>query len=108
MAIVATMLGILRKWITRPFISPSAVPTDAAEPSGLLTLMRGYQNGGVFIFDLNTRAGLLRWNNISVDDSEEAMIVTRGYYSGQGSRATVADLSGPRLMTRLAIAWEWT
>ena len=43
--------------------------------------------GGYFVFDLNTRAGLLRWNNISVDDSEEAMIVTRGIYDGQGSRA---------------------
>lgn len=43
--------------------------------------------GGYFVFDLNTRAGLLRWNNLSVDDSEEAMIVTRGMYDGQGDRA---------------------
>jgi SAM-dependent methyltransferase len=43
--------------------------------------------GGLFIFDLNTRAGLLRWNTIRVDDSEEAMIVTRGIYDGQGDRA---------------------
>ena len=44
-------------------------------------------DGGTFVFDLNTRAGLMRWNNIHVDDSEEAMIVTRGFYDGQGSRA---------------------
>jgi SAM-dependent methyltransferase len=44
-------------------------------------------DGGYFIFDLNTRAGLMRWNNIQIDDSEEAMIVTRGIYDGQGSRA---------------------
>ena len=43
--------------------------------------------GGYFVFDLNTRAGLMRWNNIGVDDSEEAMIVTRGIYDGQGDRA---------------------
>jgi SAM-dependent methyltransferase len=43
--------------------------------------------GGFFVFDLNTRAGLMRWNNIGVDDSEEAMIVTRGMYDGQGNRA---------------------
>lgn len=43
--------------------------------------------GGHFIFDLNTRAGLMRWNRISVDDDEEAMIVTRGFFDGQGSRA---------------------
>ena len=42
---------------------------------------------GYFVFDLNTRTGLLRWNNISVDDTEEAMIVTRGFYDGQGDRA---------------------
>ena len=43
--------------------------------------------GGVLIFDLNTRSGLMRWNNLSVNDSEEAMIVTRGMYDGEGSRA---------------------
>ena len=43
--------------------------------------------GGHFVFDLNTRGGLMRWNNLSVDDSEEAMIVTRGIYDGEGSRA---------------------
>jgi SAM-dependent methyltransferase len=42
---------------------------------------------GYFVFDLNTRAGLMRWNNLSVDDSEEAMIVTRGIYDGVGNRA---------------------
>ena len=42
---------------------------------------------GYLIFDLNTRAGLMRWNSLSVDDSEEAMIVTRGIYDGQGDRA---------------------
>ncbi len=43
--------------------------------------------GGFFVFDLNTRAGLLRWNNIRVDDTEEAMIVTRGIYDGESDRA---------------------
>jgi len=43
--------------------------------------------GGYFVFDLNTRDGLMRWNNIHIDDGEEAMIVTRGIYDGQGSRA---------------------
>ena len=45
------------------------------------------EEGGYFVFDLNTRAGLMRWNNLSVDDGEEAMIVTRGIYDGQGDRA---------------------
>ena len=42
---------------------------------------------GTLIFDLNTRAGLLGWNNLSVDDSEEAMIVTRGIFDGEAQRA---------------------
>lgn len=42
---------------------------------------------GYFIFDLNTRAGLNRWNNIQVDDSDEMLIITRGIYDGEGDRA---------------------
>jgi SAM-dependent methyltransferase len=42
---------------------------------------------GYFIFDLNTRAGLNRWNNIQVDDSDEMLIINRGIYDGEGDRA---------------------
>ncbi len=42
---------------------------------------------GVFIFDLNTRRGLLEnWNNLSVIDSSEVVIINRGIYDG-GERA---------------------
>lgn len=45
-------------------------------------------NGGYFIFDLNTRRGLRRWNNIQVDDSDdEVLIINRGIYDGQSDRA---------------------
>jgi SAM-dependent methyltransferase len=44
---------------------------------------------GFFIFDLNTRAGLRRWNHVQVDDGEEILIVNRGIYDGQGDRAWV-------------------
>ncbi len=43
--------------------------------------------GGTFVFDLNTRRGLLRWNNISVEESDEVVIITRGIYDGEGERA---------------------
>ncbi len=43
--------------------------------------------GGYFIFDLNTRAGLKRWVNINVDDGEEAMIVTRGIFDDHANQA---------------------
>jgi hypothetical protein len=37
---------------------------------------------------LNTRSGLRRWNGIQVDDSsEDALIVNRGIYDGQGDKA---------------------
>ncbi len=49
--------------------------------------------GGLFIFDLNTRAGLRRWNNINVEEGEEALVITRGIYDGQSDRATTR-LSG--------------
>lgn len=42
---------------------------------------------GQFIFDLNTRAGLMRWNSVNVADTSDAMIVTRGIYDGVGPRA---------------------
>ncbi len=43
--------------------------------------------GGMFVFDLNTRRGLLRWNNINVDESDDVVIINRGVYDGQGDRA---------------------
>jgi hypothetical protein len=42
---------------------------------------------GFFIFDLNTRKGLKRWNNVIVDDSEDMLVITRGIYDGVGDRA---------------------
>jgi len=43
---------------------------------------------GFFIFDLNTRSGLRRWNGIQVDESsEDALIVNRGIYDGQSEKA---------------------
>lgn len=36
--------------------------------------------GGLFAFDLNTVAGLRRWNNVSVEDAQDAMVINRGMY----------------------------
>jgi SAM-dependent methyltransferase len=45
-------------------------------------------NDGFFIFDLNTRNGLRRWNSILVDEnSEDALIISRGIYDGQSDKA---------------------
>jgi SAM-dependent methyltransferase len=50
-------------------------------------------DGGYFIFDLNTRAGLYNWNSIGIEDTEDVMIVSRGIYDAPNNRATVR-LSG--------------
>lgn len=43
---------------------------------------------GYFIFDLNTKKGLRRWNGINIDDSsEEILIINRGIYDGESDRA---------------------
>ena len=43
--------------------------------------------GGVFIFDLNTRRGLRRWNVTSVDHSAETLVITHSSFDGSGERA---------------------
>lgn len=43
---------------------------------------------GYFIFDLNTRVGLRRWNSIEIDDSREDMtIINHGIYDVNSERA---------------------
>ncbi|MFW5691398.1 MAG: methyltransferase domain-containing protein [Chloroflexota bacterium] len=43
---------------------------------------------GLFIFDLNTRAGLYaNWNNVLVTDHEDVFVVSRGVYDGESDRA---------------------
>jgi SAM-dependent methyltransferase len=43
--------------------------------------------GGLFIFDLNTRRGHRRWDEIEITDEDEVMIVKRGGYDRAGGRA---------------------
>jgi SAM-dependent methyltransferase len=43
--------------------------------------------GGLFVFDLNTRAGLQRWNQITVNEDEEAVIISRGIFTPEMERA---------------------
>ncbi len=46
------------------------------------------EKGGFFVFDLNTRLGLRRWNSITIDDSsDESLIITRGIYHEDGGKA---------------------
>jgi SAM-dependent methyltransferase len=53
----------------------------------------GLSPGGWFIFDLNTRRGLRRWNVTSVDDSEAAVVISHSSFDGSGERALI-NLTG--------------
>ncbi len=56
------------------------------------------EEGGTFIFDLNTRAGLYqRWNGIAIEETDDAIVVTRGIYDGEGNRATLRATGCVRL-----------
>lgn len=44
---------------------------------------------GLFIFDLNTRAGLRRWNGINIRDMPDHLIIDRGSYDEEEGRAWV-------------------
>jgi SAM-dependent methyltransferase len=55
---------------------------------------------GVFIFDLNTRLGLRRWNTMLVDDSaDDIFLVNRGIYDGQSAQAWMKITGFRRLPT---------
>lgn len=44
-------------------------------------------DGGWFIFDLNTRRGLRRWSGVSVQESEDLTLITRGLVLDDKNRA---------------------
>jgi SAM-dependent methyltransferase len=47
------------------------------------------RSGGFFIFDLNTRAGLYRWNGINVQDKPDALLINCGGYDPEAGRAWI-------------------
>ncbi len=51
------------------------------------SVFRALAPGGWFIFDLNTRGGLRRWNNIRIIEMEDMVVIDRGICDGQSDRA---------------------
>ncbi len=66
------------------------------------------EEGGSFIFDLNTRAGLSRWSSISVDDTPEMMIVNRGLVDYANHRAYMHISGFQRISENLYERFEET
>lgn len=63
---------------------------------------------GYFIFDLNTRRGLRRWNNLQIDADDDVFTLTRGFYDGQSDRAWVKITGFLRLPNGLYERFEET
>ena len=64
---------------------------------------------GFFIFDLNTRLGLRRWNSIEIDDSHDDMtIVNHGIYDVTSERAWMKVTGFVRNATGLYERFEQT
>lgn len=64
------------------------LPSESALEECFRCVLRACED--VFVFDLNTRHGLRRWNGTFVDDAtDDLFLVTRGHYDGKGSQAKV-------------------
>ncbi|MCS7062181.1 MAG: class I SAM-dependent methyltransferase [Anaerolineae bacterium] len=63
------------------------LPSFEALGSCFGAVSRALAPGGWFIFDLNTRSGLRRWNNIRVIEMDDMVVIDRGIYDGQSDRA---------------------
>ena len=57
------------------------------------SVFRSVVKGGYFIFDLNTRHGLERWNGIHVEDSEQIFLMIKGIYHREKGEA-ITRVSG--------------
>jgi SAM-dependent methyltransferase len=74
--------------VVSTFDTLNHLPSAEALKSCFKSVYPALVPGGFFIFDLDTRAGLLAyWNGISVQDTEEIMLVTRGVYDEETDRA---------------------
>ena len=79
--------------VVSTFGSLNHLLTEAALLGAFNTASSVLDEGGLFVFDLVTELGLREWNNVSVEEHEEWLLVDRGFFD-QRSRRAVAKLSG--------------
>lgn len=65
-------------------------------------------DNGLFIFDLNTHLGLKRWHSISIEDTDEMMLVKRGVYDDQNKRSLTTISGFLRVSTQYYERFEET
>lgn len=51
------------------------------------------EEGGYFIFDMNTASGLKNWNSVSVDPGDEIFLLNRGFFD-EGSEKAWTKITG--------------
>ncbi len=73
--------------VTSTFDSLNHLDGDEALRACFRSVFSVLVSGGYFIFDLNTRIGLRRWNNINVYDRPDTLMILRGIFDGHGDRA---------------------
>jgi len=79
--------------VVSTFDALNHLPDFGALKSCFLSVFPVLDDGGMFIFDLNTPLGLRQWRNISVEDTPDLMLVTRAFYE-EGSRRAFMHISG--------------
>ncbi len=52
------------------------------------------EQGGTFLFDLNTRRGLRQWSNLSVNDGDDCLIITRGVFDEHAGDRAWTQITG--------------
>lgn len=73
--------------VVSTFDALNHLPDFNALKNCFLSVYPVLEDGGTFIFDLNTPHGLSRWTNISVEDTPEMMLVTRAFFDEAARRA---------------------
>jgi SAM-dependent methyltransferase len=73
--------------VVSTFDALNHLPDFTALKSCFLSVYPVLVEGGLFIFDLNTREGLKHWTGISIEDSPDLMLVTRALYDEESQKA---------------------
>lgn len=63
------------------------LPTVEAVGSCIRRAYDALLPGGCFVFDINTRSGLARWNNTVIEEDDELFLLKKGLFDGSLDRA---------------------
>jgi SAM-dependent methyltransferase len=88
--------------VVSTFDAMNHLPDVAALRQALANARANMEPVGLLAFDLNTRFGLQRWTNVTVDETADSMIVARGVCDPAGGKAW-ARISG---FTRIDGEWR--